>query len=84
MHTRLDLSFSIGMASRFMEKPIVKHMKVVKQIMRYLRGTVEFGLVYTQAKTKEMLVGYTDSDVGGDLVGRRSTRGMAFYMNEGQ
>jgi len=29
-----------------------------------------------------MLVGYTDSDVGGDLVGRRSTAGMAFYLGE--
>jgi hypothetical protein len=27
-------------------------------------------------------VGYTDSDVGGDLVGRRSTGGMDFYVNE--
>lgn len=66
-----------------MERPTVKHLKVVKQIMRYLRGTAEFGLVYTQSGTKEVLVGYTDSDVGGDRVGRRSTGGMAFYLNEG-
>jgi hypothetical protein len=28
-----------------------------------------------------MLVGYTDSDHSGDPVGRRSTSGMAFYLN---
>jgi hypothetical protein len=29
-----------------------------------------------------VLVGYTDSDVGGDLVGRRSTGGMVYYLND--
>jgi hypothetical protein len=82
LHTRPDLSFSVGMASRFMEKHTVKHRNAVKQIMRYLKGTLEFGLVYTQANAKEVLLGYNDSDVGGDLEARRSTGGMAFYLNE--
>ncbi|XP_066313480.1 secreted RxLR effector protein 161-like [Miscanthus floridulus] len=69
------------MASRFMEKPTVKHLKAVKQILRYLKGTLNFGLVYTQEGKEELLVGYTNSDVGGDLVGR-STGGMAFDVNE--
>jgi len=73
LHTRPDLAFSVGIASRFMEKPTVKHRSAVKQIMRYLKGTLEFGLVYTQTKSEEVLVGFSDSDVGGDLVGRRST-----------
>lgn len=30
-----------------------------------------------------MLVGYSDSDLVGDLVHRRSTTGMAFYLNGG-
>lgn len=59
LHTRPDLSFSVGMASRFMEKPTMMHMKAVKQIMRYLKGTLRFGLVYTQGR-EELLVGYTD------------------------
>jgi hypothetical protein len=81
LHTRPDMSYSVGVASRFMEKPTVKHMKVVKQILRYLQGTLNLGLVYTQEKKTELLVGYTDSDVGGDLL-RRSTGGMAFYLGE--
>jgi hypothetical protein len=47
LHTRPDLSFSVGIASRFMEKPTVKHLNAVKQILRYLEGTVNYGLVYT-------------------------------------
>jgi predicted GIY-YIG superfamily endonuclease len=80
LHTRPDMSYSVGVASRFMEEPIVKHLNAVKQ--RYLKGTLNYGLVYTQEMKPELLVGYTDSDSGGDVVGRRSTGGMTFYLND--
>lgn len=82
LHTRPDLSYSVGVASRFMEKPTKKHQQAVKQIMRYLKGTLDLGLVYTQGGKEEQIIGYSDSGHGGDLVGRRSTAGMAFYLNE--
>ena len=47
-----------------------------------MHGTTEFGLVYVQGGFANELVGYTDSDHGSDLVKRRSTGGMAFYLNE--
>ena len=43
---------------------------------------MDYGLVYTQEKKQEVLVGYSDSDHAGDIVRRRSTCGMAFYLNE--
>lgn len=82
IHTRPDLAFSVGVVSRYMEKPTVMHMKAVKQILRYLKGTIDFGLVYTQGEKQETLVGYSDSDLAADLGGRRSTPGMAFYLTE--
>jgi hypothetical protein len=80
LHTRPDLAYTVRVASRFMEKPTLMHMQAVKQILRYLKGTIDLRLVYTQEGLKEELVGYSDSDVGGDLVSRRSTGGMAFYL----
>ena len=68
--------------SRFMENPAVMHIAVVKQIFRYLKVTLEFGLVYIQGGGTGLLVGYTDSDHGADQVERRSTGGMAFYLGE--
>jgi hypothetical protein len=65
-----------------MERPTLMHQRAVKQILRYLKGTVEYGLVYTQEGKQEVLVAYSDSDHAGDVVGRRSTGGMAFYLNE--
>jgi hypothetical protein len=52
----------------------------VKQILRYLQGTLNYGLVYTKEE-EERLVGFSDSDLARDLDGRRSTRRMAFYLN---
>jgi len=43
LHTRPDLAFSVGMASRFMERPTVMHQNAVKQILRYLQGTLNYG-----------------------------------------
>jgi hypothetical protein len=80
LHTRPDLAYSVRVASRFMERPTLMHMQAIKQILRYLKGTIDFGLVYTQEGLKEELIGYTDSDVGGDLVSSKSTTGMAFYL----
>jgi hypothetical protein len=82
LHSRPDLSYLVGVASRFMEKPTMMHTKAVKQIMRYLQGTIDYGLVYVQGGNASELVGYTDSDHGADLVKRRSTGDMTFYLNE--
>jgi len=81
LHTRPDLAFSVGIASRFMERHTVMHSKAVKQILRYLKGTIHYGVVYKEEK-EEKLVGYSDSDLAGDLDHRRSTGGMAFYLND--
>ena len=64
LHTRLDLSFAIGMASRFMEWPTVMHHKAVKQTLRYLKGTMHYGLVYGRGGA-EQITGFTDSDMDG-------------------
>jgi hypothetical protein len=82
LHTRPDLAYSVGVASRFMEKPTVLHVKAVKQILRYLKGTTELGLVYTQERKMEAITGFSHSDHGADVVGRKSTGGMAFNLND--
>jgi hypothetical protein len=48
LHTGPDMSFSVVMVSRYMEKPTVIHSKVVKQILSYLTRTINHGLVYTR------------------------------------
>jgi histone deacetylase 1/2 len=43
-HTRPDLAFSVGYASRFMERPTMEHQQAVKRIICYVAGTLDHGL----------------------------------------
>ena len=46
--TRPDISFAVGILSRFMQKPCEGHWSAAKRVLRYLKGTQDFGLKYTQ------------------------------------
>jgi Reverse transcriptase (RNA-dependent DNA polymerase) len=59
--TRPDIAFAIGVASRFMEDLRHSYLKVVKRILRYVKGTEDLGLLYRKTDIFE-LAGYVDSD----------------------
>ena len=82
VNTRPDLAYSVGVVSRFMEAPTTEHWAAVKQILRYIKGTTNFGCVYLREKRKEMveLLGYSDSDLAGDIDDRKSTSGVAYFL----
>ncbi|WVZ84380.1 hypothetical protein U9M48_031418 [Paspalum notatum var. saurae] len=81
-HTRPDISFAVGYVSRFMEDPHKDHMAAVKHLLRYIAGSCELGLAYPWRKKNSdlHLIGFSDSDMGGDLDGRKSTSGMVFFL----
>lgn len=80
--TRPDLTFAVGLASRFMENPTEAHFQVVKRIFRYVKNTMELGIMYKRGGNSELQV-YTDSDYAGDLDDRRSTYGFVFLIAGG-
>ena len=65
-----------------MERPTILHQKAVKHILRYLKGTVHYGLVYPRRSSEMVITGYSDSDLAGDMDDRKSTGGMVFYLND--
>ena len=77
--TRLDLIFSVSYLSRFMSKPYSNHMAAAKRILRYIKGTSEYGLVYGSDK-EPRLMGYCDSDYARDLDDRKSTSRYIFLL----
>nr|GEY32086.1 uncharacterized mitochondrial protein AtMg00810-like [Tanacetum cinerariifolium] len=62
-------------------KPTVKHLKEVKRIFRYLRGTVHTGLWYTKDSGFE-LTGFLDTDYAGCKDSFKSTSGGAQFLGE--
>lgn len=81
VHTRPDIASSVGVVSRYMERPTILHQLAAKRILRYVKGTLNFGLVYKKTSSVNSIVGYSDSDLGGHSDDRRSTGGMVFYLN---
>ena len=47
--TRPDILFVVGVISRFMEAPTSTHMKAAKSILHYLKGTIDYGLLYSSS-----------------------------------
>jgi hypothetical protein len=79
--TRPDISYSVGVVSRFMEEPKHAHWKAMKRILRYIKGTVSLGLFYSES-SEFKLKGYSDSDWCGDVDDRKSTSGFVFYLGD--
>eukprot|EP00253_Pinus_taeda_P030432 PITA_30432 len=77
--TRLDISFVVGILSRFMQKACEGHWFAAKRVLRYLKGTQDFGIKYTQVDDFS-LVGYSDSDFDGDKESGVSTSGYAMSL----
>jgi len=77
---RPDISFAVGVLSRFMSFPEQAHMRATKGVLRYLCGAKRLGVAYG---TSEPLQGYVDADWAGDVDGRRSATGFIFTVNGG-
>ncbi|XP_066361295.1 secreted RxLR effector protein 161-like [Miscanthus floridulus] len=80
VNSRPDLAYSVGYISRFMEKPTTEHLATVKRVLRYVAGTLHFGCHYKRKKEAQ-LVGYSDSDLAGDIDTRKSTTGVVFFLD---
>ncbi|XP_019085257.1 PREDICTED: uncharacterized protein LOC109126298 [Camelina sativa] len=77
LHTRPDLVFLVGVTSRYMQSPRHSHGVIMKQILRYLSGTVSYGLKYGRGGSKK-IHGFSDSSLNIDPDDGRSTTGHMF------
>ena len=73
--TRPDLSTAVGILSKFMQCPGNEHWVGVKRVLRYVRGTLNYGLVYRHSEVFQ-LEAYSDSDWAGCKDSRKSTSGL--------
>ncbi|PKA57434.1 Retrovirus-related Pol polyprotein from transposon TNT 1-94 [Apostasia shenzhenica] len=78
-HTRPDIAYAVGVVSRYMHDPREPHMKVVTQILRYLKGCPGQGILFSPNDHLKVEC-YTDADWGGSLDDRKSTSGYCTFV----
>ena len=80
--TRPDIMFATSLLSRFMHNPSQTHFGAAKRVLRYVRGTLDYGLCYGK-DVDAKLVGYCDSDWAGSVDDMKSTSGYVFSLGSG-
>ncbi|KAL4018316.1 hypothetical protein IC575_021907 [Cucumis melo] len=79
--TRPDICYVVGIVSRYQSNPGLDHWTTIKIILKYLRRTRDYMLMYGAKDL--ILTGYTDSDFQTDKDSRKSTSGSVFTLNGG-
>ena len=79
--TILNICYLVGMVSRYQSNPGSKHWQTIKHILKYLRRTRDYTLVY---RCDDLIpIGYIDSDFQSDLDFKKSTSGCVFTLGGG-
>ena len=77
---RPDIYFVMGMVNIYQSTPGEEHWIAVKHILKYLRRTRDYMLVYQDESLEP--IGYTDSNFQLDINFRKSTSGYVFTHRE--
>ena len=77
--TRPNLSFAIGKLSQMMHDPSNDHWDALKKVLRYLKGTIQYGLFLSKNSSQQLTL-FTDADWASCPNDRRSTTGYVLYF----
>src|SRR5208282_984258 len=87
--TRPDIIFAVSQLSSYNSDPCQRHLAAAKYVLRYLKGTVNLGIVYKRQNTPKSPrgfwsneVGLSDVDWGRDLDSRRFITGFVVLLND--
>lgn len=72
--TLTHISYPVGVVSQYMRNPKKPHLDVVRCILRYVKRTIDFDILYKKTNDCQVM-GYNDVDYAKDYGTRRSTTG---------
>nr|GEV77970.1 ribonuclease H-like domain-containing protein [Tanacetum cinerariifolium] len=78
--TRPDISYAVQQVCLYMHDHRKPQFASLKWILRYVRGTLDYGLQLFSSSTTTDLVAYSDTDWAGCLTNRRSTSGYCVFL----
>src|SRR6266498_4141474 len=79
--TRPDISFAVSKRSRFMLNSSIDHWHALERFMRYLRGTMSYGIHYSGHHA--VLEGYSNSNWISNVDELYATSGYVLTLEEG-
>jgi histone deacetylase 1/2 len=79
--TRPDIAYAVNQACLHMQAPRDAHWNLVKRILRYLRGSINHGILISANQSTELLA-YSDADWAGCPDTRRSTSGYCVFLGD--
>ena len=79
---RPDITFAVIKLARFASNPSELHLNAIKKVFRYLKGTINLGIIYTK-NGASYIQGYCDADYAGDLAQAKSTTGYLLFLAGG-
>ncbi|GKE87758.1 ribonuclease H-like domain-containing protein [Tanacetum coccineum] len=79
--TRPDITYAVQQVCLHMHDPREPHLEVLKRILRYVRGTLDYGLQPFASSTSQ-LTAYSDADWAGCPSTRRSTSGYRVFLGD--
>ncbi|XP_019188346.1 PREDICTED: uncharacterized protein LOC109182649 [Ipomoea nil] len=77
--TRPDLSYAVNRLCQFMHAPTTDHWVLLKRVLRYIKGTLNYGLRLSPSTSPDIHA-FSDSDWAGCPVDRKSTSGYAVFL----
>jgi len=80
--TRPDILYAISILSRFMNCAKESYLKASKRVLRYVKGTLNYGIKFSQSQDFK-LQGYSDNDCGGSLDDMKSISSYCFSFGSG-
>ncbi|XP_019055751.1 PREDICTED: uncharacterized protein LOC109115816 [Nelumbo nucifera] len=77
--TRPEIAYSINKVCQFLAKPTTNHLSTVKRILRYLKSTIDHGLLIRPTKSFSLET-FSDADWAGCTEDHRSHGGFCIYL----
>ena len=78
--TRPDISFAVSTVAQFLSAPRQPHLVAVKRILRYLKGSIDHGILIRASPTPLTIRAFSDADWAGCPTSRRSTTGYLIFL----
>ncbi|XP_074292135.1 uncharacterized protein LOC141618988 [Silene latifolia] len=79
--TRPDIAYAVHQVCLFMHAPREPHLHFLKRLLRYVKGTLAYGLTISKSKSLS-ITAYSDADWSGCPNSRRSTSSYCVFLGD--